>query len=273
MRNLGKILKSKSLLMTVVMTAVVSVFASNNACATTDIESDATTAQCVEPTLHRYEGTANLQAQWEANTVPLRWYNNHTLIALAANDSANDCDYSGSLDTPTNPSRTGYTFAGWTVNSQMNFSQLDTSIQGTDRIAKGINGTAPICWRDNTPNNAGATEESCTKDYYSELNPHEWKVHFFYGDVYGMAKCSNTTGTYAVAGTPSDTNGQYCWCKATTYKPLNQSTVYRPLSTLAWVFRLDHGSASNCAYSCALNCASLVRWNSDFRAAVFAPAN
>jgi len=245
----------------------------NAAYATTDIESDATTAQCVEPTLHRYEGTANLQAQWEANKVPLRWYNNHTLIALAANNSANDCDYSGALDTPTDPTRTGYTFAGWRVNAQMNFSQLDTSIPGTDRIAKCMNGTTPRCLRDNTPDNAGASEEPCTKDYYTELNPHEWKVHFSYGDVYGMAKCSNTTGTYAVAGTPSDTNGQYCWCKATTYKPLNQSTVYRPLSTLAWVFRLDHGSASNCAYSCALNCASLVRWNSDFRAAVFAPAN
>ena len=87
-----------------------------------DIASNATTAQCVEPTLHRYEGTANLQAQWEANTVSLRWYNNHTLIDTT--DATDDCEYSGSLTRPTNPSRTGYTFTGWTVSPKVEFSTL-----------------------------------------------------------------------------------------------------------------------------------------------------
>ena len=235
-----------------------------------DIASNATTAQCVEPTLHRYEGTANLQAQWEANTVPLRWYNNHTLIELAANDPAKDCGYSGSLDTPTNPSRTGYTFAGWKVNSQMNFSEIPTNQEGTERWAKSASG---VCHHDNAATTSSAVEVPCTGAAYTELNPAEWHVKFSFGDVYGTGKCSSTSGTYAVAGTPSDTNGKYCWCKATTYKPLNSSTIYRPLSSLAWVFVNAYGSASSCAADCAANCAAYVRGISAFRAVAFTPAN
>ena len=41
------------------------------------------------------------------------------------------------------------------------------------------------------------------------------------------------------------------------------------VSSPAWVFADDYGSAADCAYLCAHHCANYVQYNSDFRLAVF----
>ena len=257
-----------------------------NAAYATDISSSATTAQCVEPTLHRYEGTANLQAQWEANTVSLRWYNNNTMIP--STDAIDDCQYAGSLTTPTNPTRTGYTFTGWTVRPLYNFSSINTSTNGTERWAKGASN---YCWHDNAPTISDSVQEPCTNAAYTELNQHEWKVHFSYGDVYGMAHCTAKPGNNYSYTWPTANRSEYvatldemntydtqhsteekiyCWCQATGFTPINTSVKQGPLSSLAWVFHSVYEFASACASGCATSCARSVRGISAFRAAVLA---
>ena len=101
----------------------------------------------------------------------------------------------------------------------------------------------------------------------SDLNNGEWAITFSYGTVKGMAKCSSTNGDFATSGTPSDTNGQYCWCRATNYTPNggNQCNV----SSSSWVFYGGIGSADDCADYCANYCARGVRDLDAFRRAVF----
>ncbi|MDR2268808.1 MAG: hypothetical protein LBD94_01330 [Rickettsiales bacterium] len=85
-----------------------------------------------------------------------------------------------------------------------------------------------------------------------------------YHTVSGTSFCGSTSsGTYT-NGTPSysttGTNNTNCWCRMTS-----------PNLGGSWVFLFDNGSASNCAYYCARNCAYCVRNgtnNSCSRAAV-----
>ncbi|MDR2413347.1 MAG: hypothetical protein LBD50_04030 [Rickettsiales bacterium] len=80
---------------------------------------------------------------------------------------------------------------------------------------------------------------------------------------YGASGCSDTYGTYAVAGSPTFTSsgGQYCWCRmyGTDLGPVSRS----------WVFFYDDGSASDCANYCAYYCANDARNISALRSAVF----
>jgi hypothetical protein len=261
-----------------------------NAVFAADIASNATTAQCVEPTLHRYEGTANLQAEWEANTVQLRWYNNYTMIKPT--DEIDDCEYSGSLTRPTNPSRTGYTFTGWTVSPKVEFSTLSLGSAEAISYGKGENlsNHSDYCryydteWR----------SVACSNPIFTELQQYEWKQNFANGTVYGMAHCTAKPGDHHSGNWPvanrseyvatldemnaydtahSSEEKKYCWCQATGYKATNSSTIQRSLSSLAWVFRDGNGSASACANYCATNCAYGVRGASAFRAALFTPAD
>ena len=85
--------------------------------------------------------------------------------------------------------------------------------------------------------------------------------------VHGMAKCSATNGTYATTGTPSDTNGGYCWCDMTGYNVTNG--LLQTVASPSWVFYGGNGSASNCANYCAHYCATNVQNYSAFRGALF----
>ena len=262
-----------------------------NAAYATGISGDATSAQCVEPTLGRYEGTANLQAEWEANTVQLSWYSNYTKINPT--DAIDDCEYSGALTRPTNPSRVGYTFKGWTVSPKVEFSTLSLGSLTAISYGKGENlsNHSDYCWYYDTTDHYGY--DICNMGEFTELQQYEWKQPFANGTVYGMAHCTAKPGDDHSGNWPaanrsdftatldemnaydtahSSEEKKYCWCQATGYKATNQSTIQRPLSSLAWVFLLDRGSASDCAYNCAAFCAIYVRRNSAFRAAVLAPA-
>ena len=81
---------------------------------------------------------------------------------------------------------------------------------------------------------------------------------------------------YQLLTMPSNTNyttndtGQYCFCQATHYTANNSGQC--PLSSPAWVFIGGNGSAADCAYNCANDCADLVQAASDFRLAVFGGA-
>ena len=140
-----------------------------------------------------------------------------------------------------------------------------------------INGTS-ICYR-RLNGNAGA-DGTCTADTLSYLGASgnksgKWGVVFPYGEVSGISVCSEQSGTYANAATDAQSTildneyaqqsgvggntGGYCWCKMEN--PDN--------SAARWVFRYSYSVFSDCARSCAYNCANHVRFSADFRGAVF----
>jgi hypothetical protein len=229
---------------------------------------------CDNSTLGVYSGSVALEPDWGANEIPLRWYNNNTLMDTTAQESS--CEYDGTIDVATAPSRTGYNFSGWTIRQQRDFSTLNASLSATStkRWGKGEHYTQHTDYCYYKEGDGSADVLPCNSDpNFFELKQHEWKVEFPEGDVYGMAKCSATPGTYAVAGTPSDEGAantkQYCWCKATGWKSDGSNTLQSPLASLSWVFIIDDGSASGCSSDCAGICSRYVRHASGFRAALF----
>ena len=55
-----------------------------------------------------------MQANWDANTIDLHWYNGDTEITVPT--ASQSCTYDGTLTPPaTIPTKTGYTFKGWTI--------------------------------------------------------------------------------------------------------------------------------------------------------------
>ena len=64
---------------------------------------------CDSATLGQSENnsTANVEADWTANTININWYNGDNVV------STNTCTYDGTITLPTQPTKTGYTFAGW----------------------------------------------------------------------------------------------------------------------------------------------------------------
>ena len=72
--------------------------------------------------------TANVEADWTANTIHINWYGgSDDLLVL----DANTCTYDGTITLPTEPTKTGYTFNGWrlrtecdTITTEQECSQL-----------------------------------------------------------------------------------------------------------------------------------------------------
>ena len=237
----------------------------------TDIPSSASTADCKNNPLQTYSGTSNLQANWSANTIQLHWYNGDDEIQNVP-VASQSCVYDGTLTPPaTIPTKTGYTFKGWRVKDvTCGLSHVDAYIDpdgDADHVAwQPINGSSG-----HTVAQAIEYEEiDPGTDHSSELSNGEWRIIFSYGTVKGMAKCSDTSGDYMTAGTPSNTNGQYCWCAATSYTPNGESAcnVVSPL----WVLDDDLESASTCAYDCAYYCALDLVESVNFRHVMFGVA-
>jgi len=241
-----------------------------------DISSSASTANCRNDPLQTYSGTSNLQANWQANTIQLHWYNGDDELTVPS--ASQSCVYDGTLIPPvTIPTRTGYTFKGWRVRDlTCGLSHVDTSINGTWYASKG---SAGYCyyWNNDTQEEV---DGDCSDSHFAGLNNSEWETNFSYGTVKGMSKCSGLSGdnnnltwsdpSRATESELTSASGEkkYCWCATTSYTPDggNQCNIASP----SWVFDDDIGSASDCADDCAALCADGVMLNgSDFRRAVF----
>ena len=72
--------------------------------------SGGTTAPCDNATLNKYTGTANVEINWEPNTIGLKWFNGDQQIA-----GQTSCTYDGTITVPPQPTKPGYTFNGWKV--------------------------------------------------------------------------------------------------------------------------------------------------------------
>ena len=140
----------KALILTSVLTLAV-IFPSF---ATVDISSDANSASCNNGTLSKYDGSVNLQAEWEPNTINVKWYNDTEENGATTPSTTNTCSYSGALTVPAAPAKkTGYTFAGWRLRVQPQLTCPEITDQTT------CNNTDGCLYRNNSCKNI---VESCT---------------------------------------------------------------------------------------------------------------
>ena len=213
---------------------------------------------CNESVLGTATGPVKLRARFVPEDIGIRWYDGNTQVNVS--DTSKTCTYDTAINLPTTPTRTGYTFNGWKVRPQYDFSTLPVNHYGViERVGKDIfnNNNKLRCSRCN--NNICDSNLSCTSDtIFDDLKPKEWKVVTNYGTVYGMALCSSTPGdTMGETGTPNETqnSGPYCWCKLTGYIPNNSTTKYNPSNNVPWVFDTMANSCDNAA--CATRCGVL----------------
>ena len=80
--------------------------------------------------------------------------------------------------------------------------------------------------------------------------------------ISGISQCSSTSGSSVgqkatALKISGGTDDKYCWCK-----------MVSP-AVSSWVFYADLGSASDCAYYCATNCARYAAYAASFRSALF----
>ena len=235
----------------------------------TGIPSGTSSPTCDYGTLESYTGPVGLEASYDPNEITLRWYSMNTQMENVATVS-NTCEYDSTLTIPsTPPTRTGYDFDGWTVRPTYDFTTLPTNSSATSRYAKGWKDGAGNCgWFDGS-----WVTEPCSNSEYTDLAPHEFKIGFSWGTVYGTTKCSSEAGTWAYATTPSDTGGKYCYCQVNGYKPSNSNTIYGRSSDYTkykWVYVGDqYGSETGCVSSCPKYCTYSIGGDAAMRVGVF----
>ena len=219
----------------------------------TSIDSGATSAPCDNDILGQTSGTVNMEIDWQPNTINVRWYNNNTQIT-PTNNAANTCTYGGDLYLPNAPTKKGYTFEGWEVRPQYDFSLLNTSIAGNYAWSKNSPGS---CWGGS--GNTGPM--SCTNDTFNDLGYYEWKTLFNYGTIYGAAMCSSTSSAnVGDIGYPEESNnGVYCWCKATGFIPTNSDIKYSQMKSPKWAYiRTLNSYTDHCKKQCADWCSAMI---------------
>ena len=79
----------------------------------TGIATNTGNAPCDNATLSKYNGTADIEINWEPNVIGLNWYDGDT--KLSVQQSAQSCVYDSTLTVPQQPTKPGYTFNGWKV--------------------------------------------------------------------------------------------------------------------------------------------------------------
>ena len=176
-------------------------------------------------------------AQWDTNIVYLKWYKTDTdTQQYTDGNPTTSCQYGvGTISPlPTQPTRTGYSFAGWKVTGwECDLSVIDATING------------------NSYNSSYGTVEGT------------WSADFSYGRLSGESKCieqnAAPTGTCATTGTKAqiDAACYWCYCKLTNYTSTGGSQCN--VSTTSW--QLYGYFTGSCSDSCANFCAMSVKMN------------
>lgn len=192
-----------------------------------------TSAPCDNETLSKYNGTANIEINWEPNVIGLSWYDGDTQLSVPTESQS--CVYDDVVTVPPQPTKLGYTFNGWKVVPRYDFSTLDASILATTSFYK-INNR---CYD-------SSSEVSCNLASTSDLQNDEWKAIYTYGAVYGKAMLSTST----VAPPLENNSGNTCWCKATHYTPNGDTVRYSPTKELPWVSIGIKANYRDCIWGC-----------------------
>ena len=139
-------------------------------------------AACDNATLSKYTGTADIEINWEPNTINLNWYDGDTKLTVQS--SAQSCVYDSTLTVPEQPTKPGYTFNGWKVirvpGGYTELQYLEST--GTQYINTGV-----ILTSDNVTyeweakdNDTSGNKTLFGSEYYDSVNPRQ-----FSGLLYG----------------------------------------------------------------------------------------
>ena len=223
----------------------------------TGINSGVSDPACDNSVMGTYSGNVALEAEYEANGIPIQWYDNNEEMTVSS--AAASCDYGGNVTVAQNPpSRTGYVFVGWNLCSLANADATEYPhwwYRGQNNCGKGYQG-----WSSGNVN--------CNSEEMSGLAVNEFRFEFSYGIVYGKSLCSGKTGNnYSFtfngpssnwSATQSELNSATgdatnCWCGVIGFKPMNTS---RCSFLLPAIFRTNFDSEAACASSCTMYCAA-----------------
>ena len=216
--------------------------------------SGGTSAPCDNDTLNKYNGTANIEINWEPNVIGLKWYDGETELNVA--NASQTCTYDNMITVPPQPTKPGYTFNGWKI-PKYDFSTLPTNTTGTHRYGKGIDASTGEYRCMQGTGGANSSVLDCSDSNLADLNGHEWKVLFTWGTIYGTSICSSTSGESFTIGTPDESSkGRQCWCKVIGYVPSGSSIKYLPAEPAVYVITSrDYFSDTTCPGNCPTNCA------------------
>jgi len=102
-------------------------------CFATGVSGDSAT--CDSGTLSTDTGPTNLRANYESNTLNLKWHDeNGTPI------TSNTCTYGGTITMPTAPTKRGYTFKGWKVITHTPIEYIENDVTNNPYIDTGVEG-------------------------------------------------------------------------------------------------------------------------------------
>ena len=79
-------------------------------------------------------GPVNLRAEFEPETINLKWYNGNNQITVP--NASNSCTYDTAISLPTDPVKPGYKFKGWNVIPGTPVEYIQST--GTEMIDTGI---------------------------------------------------------------------------------------------------------------------------------------
>ena len=257
------------------------------------INAGANSAPCTSATLDTQTGPAALEADWTANTIRINWdAKNGTTI------TPTECTYDSTITLPATPSKTGYTFGGWTVKAglaQCDLSELDADEGGEYYLSKSFAGDHCIYpyyyYSEADDDYLPGEMDDCSDSVFDDLSNGKWEVSFSYGTVKGTAYCSGKSGyvndktgwntdSSNWSATESELTGasgeaKYCWCKVTEYTPDGGEMCVS--ASESWVFVPGFTSASKCASDCVQECTHRAYYDNDssrsFRAAIFVQSN
>ena len=210
-------------------------------------------------------GNATCVAQWGQNIVNLLWNDNGATTAHSGTQS-DSCLYGpGDITVPTTPpARTGYSFSGWKVTDWWH-RLLDTFV-----------GAVRECYFYRAPNGDSgfnANNGTCMLYAHSVSSNNTWGVVYHNTNatrivIIGTATCSNQSTTLYATGDPGATDGQYCWCRITSYTRGDISEQY---NDLPWVYAADLSANGCSSTSCLSRCGSTLynSNNSTFQNALF----
>ena len=91
----------------------------------------------------------------------------------------------------------------------------------------------------------------------------QWGITFGTNVVKGESGCSFDSEDFP---SWSGDNGEYCWCRVTSFTPDNGTE--QEFTGSSWVFYAHMGDSFNCG-GCASSCVTEVKNNSSFRSSVF----
>lgn len=244
----------------------------NSAFAVPDVDDSAVLgndATCDETSLDITDLSADLHAEWEPNTINLKYYTDGTQYG-----DGYSCSYDGFVEIPPQPQdKHGYDFVGWQV--RCNLSAYTPSTNGTNYGYISGNGIY-----------------SANASLYNLTDFNTWAVQFDTGLLTGIALCREVSVN--IPYDPSVKPGVLvhetgCSCAATSFgdscnvssSPLWVSVFSGSLSSSEkeklgnnifvddeYVFAGSEGTFS-CIDDCAEMCANRVKTSSGFRTWIF----